>query len=38
MSSAWIYQDPKQVAKRGPDTASHYVGWIDPEGKQRCKS
>jgi integrase len=35
---AWIYQDPKQVKKRGAEDASWYVGWYDPEGKQRCKS
>jgi integrase len=35
---AWIYQDPKQVKKKGADKASWYVGWYDPEGKQRCKS
>jgi integrase len=38
MSSAWIYQDDKQVKKHGPERASWYVGWIDPEGKRRCKS
>lgn len=38
MASAWIFQDPKQVAKRGAEAASWYVGWIDPQGKQRCKS
>ncbi len=38
MSSAWIYQDDKQVKKRGEDRASWYVGWVDPEGKRRCKS
>jgi integrase len=38
MASAWIYQDDKQVKKHGADTASWYVGWIDPEGKKRCKS
>jgi len=26
------------VKKRGADDASWYVGWIDPEGKRRCKS
>jgi integrase len=36
--SAWVYQDDKQVKKRGADKASWYVGWIDPEGKKRCKS
>jgi hypothetical protein len=37
MSAAWIYQDYKQVKKHG-DAASWYVGWLDPEGKRRCKS
>jgi integrase len=36
--SAWVYQDDKQVKKHGPEAASWYVGWIDPEGKKRCKS
>jgi hypothetical protein len=30
MSSAWIYQDPKQVKKHGEDKASWYVGWFEP--------
>jgi integrase len=38
MSSAWVYQDDKQVKKHGEEKASWYVGWIDPEGKRRCKS
>jgi integrase len=38
MASSWIYQDDKQVKKYGNDQASWYVGWIDPEGKRRCKS
>lgn len=38
MASAWIYQDDKQVKKHGEEAASWYVGWIDPEGKRRCKS
>jgi integrase len=38
MASAWIYQDPKQVKKHGIEAASWYVAWVDPEGKQRCKS
>jgi integrase len=38
MSAAWIFQDDKQVKKHGPDKASWFVGWIDPEGKRRCKS
>src|SRR5262245_4370933 len=35
---AWLYQDDKQVKKRGADKASWYVGWYDPEGKKRCQS
>jgi integrase len=35
---AWVYQDDKQVKKKGVELASWYVGWIDPEGKKRCKS
>jgi integrase len=38
MSAAWIFQDDKQVKKHGPEAASWYVGWIDPEGKRKCKS
>jgi integrase len=38
MASAWIYQDSKQLRKHGAEEASWYVGWIDPEGKRRCKS
>jgi integrase len=38
MSRAWIYQDDKQVKKHGEKKASYYVGWLDPEGKRRCKS
>ncbi len=38
MSSAWIYQDDKQVKKHGTDKASWYVGWIDPDGNKRGKS
>jgi integrase len=36
--SAWLYQDDKQLKKVGPERASWYVGWIDPDGKRRCKS
>lgn len=35
---AWTHQDSKQVRKRGPDKASWYASWIDPEGKRRCLS
>ena len=38
MPSAWVGQDSKQVAKYGTDRASHYVYWIDPDGRDRCKS
>src|SRR3954447_594764 len=38
MASAWTYQDDHQVKKHGEAKASWYVGWIDPEGKRRCKS
>src|SRR5262249_10216174 len=38
MASAWIFQDDKQVKKHGPERASWFVGWIDPEGKRKCKS
>ncbi len=35
---AWVYQDDKQVKKHGAEAASWYAGWIDPDGKRRCKS
>lgn len=35
---AWTFQDPKQVKARGADNVSWYAGWIDPDGKRRCKS
>ena len=35
---AWFFQDNKHVKKVGKKKASHYVGWIDPQGKKRCKS
>lgn len=38
MARTWIYQDPKQVAKRGTKLASWYAAWLDPAGKQKCKS
>ena len=38
MAKAWVYQDDKQVKKRGEDKASWYVGWVDPAGKRRGKS
>src|SRR5262249_46338836 len=36
--NVWVFQDPKQVAKKGAELASWYVGYYDPEGKRRCKS
>jgi integrase len=38
MPRTWVYQDDKQVKKRGAAKASWYVGWFDPEGKKRAKS
>jgi hypothetical protein len=38
LAKAWVYQDDKQVKKRGEDEASWYVGWVDPAGKRKCKS
>jgi integrase len=38
MPSAWIDQDSKQVKKYGPERASYYVKWVDPDGHERCKS
>ena len=35
---AWVFQDDKQVKKVGKKIASHYVGWIDPDGVRRSKS
>jgi integrase len=38
MAMAWVFQDDKHVKKVGPEKASYYVGWIDPDGKRCCKS
>lgn len=38
MSKAWVYQDDKQVKKRGAENASWYVGWLEPDGRRKCKS
>lgn len=38
MSKAWVYQDAKQIKKRGEAAASWYAAWLDPDGKRRCKS
>jgi integrase len=38
VKKAWTKQDSKQVRKHGPDAASWYAEWIDPEGHRRTKS
>jgi integrase len=38
MHNAWVYQDSHHVLTQGPDKASWYVGWLNQEGKRRCKS
>ena len=38
MSKAWVYQDDKQVKKHGAEKASHYVGWLEPDGTRKCRS
>jgi integrase len=38
MASAWIYQDLHMVQKHGEDRASWYVGWLEPDGRRKCKS
>lgn len=35
---AWVSQLKRHVEKFGPDGASWYVNWIDPDGKQKLKS
>lgn len=35
---AWIFQIKSQITKHGAAAASWYVGWRDPENRQRCKS
>lgn len=35
---AWVSQLKRHLEKFGPDGASWYVNWIDPDGKQRVKS
>ena len=35
---AWVHQLKTQVEKKGPDRASWYVSWKDPNGKQCRKS
>lgn len=37
-SSAWIFQRPEQVEKRGAEAAPWYVGWYEPDGTRRKES
>lgn len=37
MSKAWIYQKKAQVEKLGADKAPWYVGWREPDGRQKGK-
>jgi integrase len=34
----WVYQIQRQVDKLGEESASWYVGWLDPDGKRCSKS
>ncbi len=36
--SAWLFQDPKQVAKVGKQKCKWSVGWRDPNGKRKQKT
>jgi integrase len=38
MSSAWVYQKPAHLAKRGAAKASWYVGWYEPDGRRKGKA
>jgi integrase len=38
MSNAWLYQKVEQVQKFGPDGASWYVGWYEPDGRRKGKA
>src|ERR1700677_1563458 len=38
LMGAWVYQEAKQLKRLGPKAASFFVGWLDPDGKRRCKS
>ena len=38
MASAWVYQKKAQVEKHGPDKASWYVGWCEPDGRKKGRS
>ncbi len=37
-ADAWIYQRAEQVEKLGPDAASWYVGWYEPNGRRKAES
>src|SRR5580704_10492249 len=34
----WIFQQKKEIAKKGADAASWYVGWYDLQGKRHSES
>jgi integrase len=36
--SAWVFQKAEQVRDLGPDKASWYVGWYEPNGRRRKES
>lgn len=38
MASVWTFQDPRQLAKHGPDKARWYVGYYDLDGVKRSQS
>jgi integrase len=38
MSSVWIFQKKTDLRDRGEKLAPWYVGWYEPDGKQRVKS
>jgi integrase len=38
MSSAWVFQKGEDLATVGPEQASWYVGWYEPDGRRRKKS
>jgi integrase len=38
MSNAWLYQKAEQVRDLGPQQASWYVGWYQPDGRKKGKS
>src|SRR5262245_11243092 len=38
MASAWVYQRQDQVRELGEGGAVWYVGWLEPDGRRKCKS